>query len=186
MEKLRQNCDESAEFILRFKSGDNESFEEFCRTYRTTIEKAVFGKCKFQDKEDVVQEVFLKIYKSRSSYDPAKAKITTWVCNLARNLAIDIYRKEKGRRKISPKHLQIEEDSVCIDQTKISFSTHFLSQISESDAALLRLKYMEGLTSNEIAIHVGMTKSSVVSRIHLIKTRLQDIYGTDAKTHFMD
>lgn len=185
---MRRNCDETAndEFIERFRNGEIEAFNEFCYKYRAMIERAIYRRCKLQDKDDVVQEVLLRAFNCRKEYDPSKAKITTWICNIANNLAIDIYRHNTRKLK-GHSVVNVSKDPCCpAPREPSTVSIKFLSGISNGDAQILRMKYVDGMTSRAIAEHLGMQKSAVVSKIHQLKVKLRNIHGNDAKSSFID
>ena len=186
MEKLRQNCDEHAQndFLVKFKDGDNDSFKDFYLMYKPMIIKIISSKCKHQDRDDVIQEILIKIYKNRESYDPSKSKMSTWVCNISKNLVIDIYRKENNKKR-KDKNSDVSTETIIDNKDKIDVSTKFMDHLSSKEIDLLMMKYVKNMTSESIAVHLGSTKSSVVANIHSIKEKVKSIYGKNSKNNFI-
>jgi RNA polymerase sigma-70 factor (ECF subfamily) len=95
--------DLDAELMLRVKSGDGESFRVLLEKHRNPVIHFVFRMV--QDRavaEELAQEVFLRVYKSRATYE-ATAKFTTWLFRIATHLALNWLRdgrKERGAQRI--------------------------------------------------------------------------------------
>jgi RNA polymerase sigma-70 factor (ECF subfamily) len=88
-----------ADLAARCLAGDAEAWEQLARTQH----RRIYGICyRFtgsqSDAEDQTQEVFLKMYKNLSSFDPAKGGFTTWLTTLTRNLLVDNYRRSRLER----------------------------------------------------------------------------------------
>lgn len=170
MQKLRQNCDETAEFIQRFKSGDNEAFNKFCITHRYIAKAAVKGKCSPADVDDLVQDALLKAFKHRAKYDPTKSKLSTWLSRIARSLAIDLYRLNKNRR--SSYELSESHPSECAIVSKNDNYARIMSRLSEDEIVLVRLKYVEDMKCEDIASALNMQIGTVKSSIFRIKRKI--------------
>ncbi len=83
------------ELMLRVRRGDAESFGELLRRYRSPL--VSFFARMVRDRalaEDLAQEVFLRVYKSRERYQP-EARFTTWLYRIATNLALNTLRDRK-------------------------------------------------------------------------------------------
>lgn len=87
-----------AEVMLRVKAGDDDAFSYLVQKYRRPIVHFLFRSTRTQAvAEDLAQEVFLRVYRSRQSYE-ASAKFTTWLYRIATNLAINHARDTKHER----------------------------------------------------------------------------------------
>src|SRR5579859_5002663 len=90
--------DLDAELMLRVKSGDGESFRILLEKHRNPVIHFVYRIV--QDRavaEELAQEVFLRVYKSRGNYEPT-AKFTTWLFRIATHLALNWIRDERKER----------------------------------------------------------------------------------------
>lgn len=89
------------ELLGRFRAGDKAAFEEIFRRYRRRI---FFFVLRFlRDKnasEDAVQDLFLRVIRDPSRFQ-ARSRFSTWLHTVARNLCIDMLRKQKYRRAAS-------------------------------------------------------------------------------------
>ena len=87
-----------AEIMLRVKAGDDDAFGYLVQKYRRAMVHFMFRTTRTQAAaEDLAQEVFLRVYRSRQTYE-ASAKFTTWLYRIATNLAINHTRDTKYER----------------------------------------------------------------------------------------
>jgi RNA polymerase sigma-70 factor (ECF subfamily) len=87
-----------AEVMLRVKAGDESAFEYLVQKYRRAMVGFMFRMShNAAAAEDLAQEVFLRVYRSRSGYE-ASAKFTTWLYRIATNLAVNHARDTRHER----------------------------------------------------------------------------------------
>src|SRR5690348_7339447 len=90
--------DYDAELMLRVKDGDGASFGLLLEKHRTSVIHFLYRLVQEQAvAEELAQEVFLRVYRSRSSYEPT-AKFTTWLFRIATHLALNWLRDERHER----------------------------------------------------------------------------------------
>jgi len=88
-----------AMLVRRCLGGDASAWEEIVRTYNRRIYNICYRFAgSGDDAEDLTQEVFIKMYRTLSSYDPSKGAFVTWVTTITRNLLVDHFRKTKQDR----------------------------------------------------------------------------------------
>src|ERR1700716_2384040 len=84
--------------MLRVKTGDESAFAYLVQKYRRPMVGFMFRLCHNPSAaEELAQEVFLRVYRSRSSYEPT-AKFTTWLYRIATNLAVNYARDTRHER----------------------------------------------------------------------------------------
>jgi RNA polymerase sigma-70 factor (ECF subfamily) len=87
-----------AEVMLRAKAGDESAFEYLVQKYRKSMVNFMYRMSHNSAvAEDLAQEVFLRVYRSRESYE-ASAKFTTWLYRIATNLAVNHARDTRHER----------------------------------------------------------------------------------------
>jgi RNA polymerase sigma-70 factor (ECF subfamily) len=87
-----------AEIMLRAKAGDQAAFEYLVQKYRRPMVSFMYRMARNSAvAEDLAQEVFLRVYRSRESYE-ASAKFTTWLYRIATNLAVNHARDTRHER----------------------------------------------------------------------------------------
>src|SRR5438270_3378909 len=97
-----------AEIMLRVKAGDRAAFDYLLQKYRRPMISFMYRMIhNAAAAEDLAQEVFLRVYRSRGTY-AASAKFTTWLYRVATNLAVNYARDTRHERP---------ETSVSLDET---------------------------------------------------------------------
>jgi RNA polymerase sigma-70 factor (ECF subfamily) len=87
-----------ADVMLRVKAGDQEAFEYLVEKYRRPMVNFMYRMAhNSAAAEDLAQEVFLRVYRSREGYE-ATAKFTTWLYRIATNLAMNHVRDTRNER----------------------------------------------------------------------------------------
>ena len=90
------DCD--AELMLRVKEGDGASFGVLLDKYRSPVVHFLFRMIQNQAvAEELAQEVFLRVYRSRGTYEPT-AKFTTWLFRIATHLALNTLRDNRSEK----------------------------------------------------------------------------------------
>ena len=90
--------DPDAEVMLRAKAGDQSAFDFLVQKYRRPMVSFMFRMARnAAAAEDLAQEVFLRVYRSRENYE-ASAKFTTWLYRIATNLAVNHARDTRHER----------------------------------------------------------------------------------------
>lgn len=125
--------------------------------------------------EDVVQEVFVKVWQNADRYDPAKAAVSTWIWRIARNHCIDRNRRTGMRRFLgleSAPELTDEapapEDGLNTRQ-RLTRTQSAIAELPDRQRQALLLKALGGLSTAEIADTMG-TKPGAVEQL-LVRAR---------------
>ena len=91
-------ADSDVEAMLRVKTGDESAFAYLVQKYRRPMVGFMYRLCRNPSTaEELAQEVFLRVYRSRTSYEPS-AKFTTWLYRIATNLAVNHARDTRHER----------------------------------------------------------------------------------------
>lgn len=118
--------------------------------------------------EDLVQEVFIQIWKSAERYDPERASEATFITTIARRRVID-HRRRVGRR---PDVEEIQEDDAGTDDGALEaveladearVAAEALEELRPEQRRVLRLAIVEGLTHTQIAEVTSMPLGTVKS-----------------------
>jgi RNA polymerase sigma-70 factor (ECF subfamily) len=131
--------------------------------------------------EDLLQEVFVKVWKNIDSYDPVKAKLVTWMGNIARNLAIDKIRSKDYKNSIQNQDI---EDYVNIieDNPTSGFNPEhigvkeMLDKLPLEHKELIDMVYFKGYTQAEASEKLGIPLGTVKTRIRTAINNLRSIY----------
>jgi DNA-directed RNA polymerase specialized sigma24 family protein len=104
--------------------------------------------------EEVVQELFMRVWNYADRYESSQGKLSTWVFTLTRNIAIDILRKKQNRT-----HKQLAEQQ--------------MNAIPDTRKAT-RWIYYQGLTQQEVADRHAIPLGTVKSRVRLAMKQLKE------------
>ncbi|MBC7615129.1 MAG: sigma-70 family RNA polymerase sigma factor [Pedobacter sp.] len=122
--------------------------------------------------EDLLQETFVKIWNSASSYDPSKGRLFTWMMNVARNLSIDKLRSKDFKN--SNKNQDIENNVDFIDeQRKVTFNADTLglkelvTKLKPEFKNVLDMVYFKGYTQVEAAEELNLPLGTVKTRVRM-------------------
>jgi RNA polymerase sigma-70 factor, ECF subfamily len=99
-----------AEVMLRVKAGDDSAFDYLVQKYRRPIINFMYRMAHNPGAaEDLAQEVFLRVYRSRASYE-ASAKFTTWLYRIATNLGMNYVRDTRHERPENTMNLDVPDE----------------------------------------------------------------------------
>lgn len=118
--------------------------------------------------EDVLQEVFVRIWQSIGSYDPAKGRLYTWMLNIARHAAIDRLRSKEFNNSAKTTELKehvYEEREGNAGKSEDVGLKRVLNSLPAEARRLLDLSYFQGYTQEEIARMLNIPLGTVKTRI---------------------
>jgi RNA polymerase sigma-70 factor (ECF subfamily) len=130
------------------------------------------------DAEDVVQEVFVKLWDEPGRYDPERGDVGAFLATWVRNRAKDSLRKEgayqRAKERASDRLPDVFEPITRADRTGLE---NALSTLPSEQRTLLEKMYYEGQTQTRIAEDTGLSLGTVKSRIRLGMARLRDSFA---------
>ena len=123
--------------------------------------------------EELVQDVFLKVWRSSRTFDPSRASFSTWLYRVTRSAAIDLYRKRAHKVHPIPdgeSHLLTARDSSAgpqevVDESWLSWRvSRALEALDAPHREVIELAYFGGLSQREISERTGAPLGTVKSR----------------------
>ena len=115
--------DPSTELMLRVRDGDSEAFAELVVMWRDRLVTLFLHHTgDHATAEDLAQEVFLRVYRSRATYQPT-AKFTTWVHTIANNVSSDL--RQRAYRRLErgvPATTSASSSALGLDQLAVAAS----------------------------------------------------------------
>ena len=148
----------------------------FGRVYRLTSSK-LFGIClricgSRQAAEDVLQEVYVTIWKQAGGYDPGRSSPITWLATIARNRSID-WRRARGNQMSDAMPEALPEPS---DPSPLASETILLDEadrhlhrcldgLDQGQRDAIRTAFFDGLTYNELAVRADVPLGTMKSRV---------------------
>ena len=134
-----------------------------------------------EEAEDVLQEVFLQVWRKADDFDETRGRPFTWLVTLARSRGIDRLRSlatreritEAGAKEVSEEIPDAASDTFKSEQRGLVNSA--LAQLPEEQKRPLMLAYFEGLTQSEIATNLGAPLGTVKTRMRSGLTKLREL-----------
>lgn len=126
---------------------------------------------------DVLQEVFVNIWKKIDTYDESKGRLFTWMLNIARNASIDKTRSrhfQQGMRQQPLGDGELAAYSVRQGMDDYGLKK-ILFRLKEEQRMLIDLSYYQGFTHDQIAKALNMPLGTVKTRIRSALTQLRTL-----------
>jgi len=116
--------------------------------------------------EDVLQEVFVRIYQKLHLYDEQKSRLYTWMAQIARNAAIDRHRQQQNRPGLhNQKPLESVHDTVEGANPDTADVRFWVNKLDKPEKEVVVLAYLQGFTQEEIGQLLNTPLGTVKSRI---------------------
>lgn len=137
--------------------------------------------------EEVVQEVFVELWRIAPRFDPAKGAVTSWVATIAHRRAVDRVRSEQSARhrveresaRVERPHDEVAESVVAVDQTQFERRRvrRALDRLTSMQREAVELAYFGGYTYREVAVLLDVPEGTIKTRIRDGMIRLRDELG---------
>ena len=168
--------------IQRAGDGDQAAWETIVRTYwRKVFNVAYRFVGTYEEAEDLTQEIFLKVFRSLSTFDQ-RANFQTWLISVSRNYCIDRYRsgrrdREIFAREVNAADVQAEAPGPSPHarvelQDRVALLREALRGLSPPLRTAVLLRDIHELSYQEIASQLGVAEGTVKSRINRGRSEL--------------
>jgi RNA polymerase sigma-70 factor, ECF subfamily len=123
--------------------------------------------------EELVQDVFLKVWRSSRTFDSSRSSFSTWLYRVTRSAAIDLYRKRASRVRQVPDgapHIAAARDSSAgpqevVDESWLSWRvSRALEALDAPHREVIELAYFGGLSQREVSERTGVPLGTVKTR----------------------
>tara|TARA_R110002124_G_scaffold249135_2_gene414276 strand:+ start:312 stop:803 length:492 start_codon:yes stop_codon:yes gene_type:complete len=156
-------------------SNEKEFFLSSIESNKGIIYKVANSYCRDKDdREDLIQEIILQLWKSFPNFNP-EYKLSTWMYRIALNVAISAYRKATKRKQIllplSEAAIYLVEDKNEMNDDRQLLQT-LIKELKEVDRALILL-FLDGYLYPEIGELLGLSESNVATKLSRIKQLLK-------------
>jgi len=175
---------EEAALLVRIREQDERAIEALYERYSGPLYSLAYqvtGGDRFA--QDVVQEVFVAVWKNAGRFDSARGSLSSWLFALARHKAIDLVRGEANvRRHTADVDLELEEAADDVDQeawrrVRRDAVRAAMAQLPEAQRVAVEMAFFGGLTHVEISEALGIPLGTAKTRIRTALLRLRDILG---------
>ena len=117
--------------------------------------------------EDVLQEVFMQLWRNPGAFDSSRGNMAAWLAVIARNRAIDTLRKRHSETNLADEVVSVEPDMTGDAERGRAMEKvrRALSAMPPVQRDALEMAYFEGLTHTEIAAKTGEPLGTIKTRI---------------------
>ena len=181
--RLAELSDEA--LMLRVKGGDHDAFGELLKRYERQL--IVFFLRQLGDEEgarDLAMDTFLRVYKAAGRYEP-KAKFSTYIYQIARNLFINESKKRSFRKTESLEEISentglqvagegLDPEQVYFTSEQQSMVQEALQQLPEDQRMILILVEYQDLSYERVAQIMGCSMGTVKSRMFRARQKIKE------------
>lgn len=201
-----QKSDPDVRLMLRVKADDAGAFEELVARYQGRLVRLLEHMGPRRDlADDMTQEVFLRVFRARKSYQPG-AKFSTWLFTIAGNVARNAARSSGRRKEISEIDTKMSPsgsqqaalDHVAMDPSSLmparmiegeeraAVVREAIQRLGDRQREALLLNKFEGLSYAEIAEVMGLTTKAVKSLLSRARVNLKELLEPYIETGTLD
>ena len=182
--KLRLSEDKLVEGL---KNMDGSAMSALYRMYSDSLYRVISTIVVIEEvAQDLLQETFIKIWKSFKHYDPGKGRLYTWMARLARNISIDYLRSVNHRNYTVSENL-IESTQQIDKKFQVSYNPELIGVrdmttiLNEDQRRALDLIYFKGYTHVQAAEELNVTVGILRSRLQSSIAELRRTFKTEYK-----
>jgi len=183
-EALAARRAEDAALFVRMRDGDERALEALHGRYAGALYSLARQVTRSErTAQDVVQEVFIAVWRSAERFDPAKGSVSAWLFALARHKAIDAVRREVTVQKRTVEaDLALEEAPDDVDaeawrRIQGERIRDAIDRLPPAQKEAVELAFFAGLTHVEVAERLHIPLGTAKTRIRTALLRLRDILG---------
>ncbi len=180
-----------AELLRRIRAGDRTAVDDLYERFRRPA-FALARRILVDESlaEDVVQEVFLSVWRDPSAYDRARGSLSSWLLSVVHHKAVDAVRREESQRRrqnLAEEDFALDEAGAVRDVEEEAWTRVVADQVrsalqtlSQPQREALTLAYYGGYTQREVAALTGTPLGTVKTRMLVGMRRLKAELGEAA------
>ncbi|HMV07370.1 MAG TPA: sigma-70 family RNA polymerase sigma factor [Cyclobacteriaceae bacterium] len=170
--------------MASLRSKDKRALEYLYDNYSGALYGAIYRIVRKEEvAEEVLQDVFLKIWNRIDNYDPAKGRLFTWMLNLAKNQAIDKTRSKEISRENKTGGIEnyvsdVKTGEFAEQQVDSIGLKEVLTSLPEDQRFVVDHLYLRGYTQAELADEFNIPLGTVKTRLRIAMKQLRLILKT--------
>ncbi|MFG1182076.1 sigma-70 family RNA polymerase sigma factor [Xanthobacter versatilis] len=171
----------SALVVAIARTGDREAFAQLFRHFAPRVKAFLMRSgLSANAAEELAQETLLMVWRKASYFDPARAAASTWIFTIARNLSIDLKRRERHISTVDADTADEEADetsgeTILMGAERDARVRAALAKLSEEQATIVRLSFFQEKPHSQIAQELGIPLGTAKSRVRLALSRLRTL-----------
>src|SRR5262249_8762585 len=159
---------DDATLVARLRAGDQSAMADLYDRYSGVVYGvALRVLANATAAEDVVQEIFLQLWRNPGAFDPDRGRLAPWLAVIARNRAIDPLRKRPPEDDIDelPISTGVDMEGETAQKLAVDKVRGVLAQLPQDQRKALEMAFFEGMTHTEIAGKTGEPLGTIKTRI---------------------
>lgn len=173
---MRNRSNES-NYIERLKKGKEDALNYIIDKYFSVVKGTVLKVLINLNKEELIEEcindIFMSIWQNASKFKGNDEDFKKWLYKISKFKAIDYYRKEIRKKEFAEEKIEYgqtksSEDEFMISEDRKEF-IRLINNLQPVDRDIFIMKFLLGMSSNEIAVKTGLSKSAIDNRIYRSK-----------------
>lgn len=171
---------DEGELVEMLRSQDRKAFNYLYDNYSDALYGVVLKVVRTEETaQDLLQEIFVKIWKNITQYDVGKGRLFTWMLNIARNTSIDYLRVNRPEiQDIESAVYWVEEHQEIYNDLDAKELREIVSQLKPEQQTLIEMVYWGGYTHEETAQRLEMPLGTVKTRVRSALRDLRKYFGT--------
>jgi RNA polymerase sigma-70 factor (ECF subfamily) len=127
------------------------------------------------DAEDITQEVFFRLWQRIQKFDPAVARLSTWLHKIAHNLCIDHFRKQKPDGMLDPDELTggMEPPTELLQRLQTTNIGQAMQELPERQRSAIVMCHYQGLSNREAAVILDVSVDALESLLSRGRRKLR-------------
>lgn len=170
---------DESELVLLLKQRHESAFNYLYEHYSGSLFSVIVSIIPDRDlANDLLQEVFVKIWRQIESYDNTKGRLFTWMLNVARNASIDAIRSKNYQQSQQNRELTenvIHEMGSSETNTDRIGLRKIVYKLKDDYRVLVQLAYFEGYTQDEISKMLKIPLGTVKTRLRSALIQLKEV-----------
>lgn len=173
--------------IAAISAGDTQALEALYDRYSAIVYRLALRILKNQEQaEDVVQEVFWRVWRRSSSFERERGRVAQWLFGVAHNLCIDGLRRQRSRpvsvyedvehpliQQLPDEQVNVADAAWSTEQRRLIVQA--LTQLPQAQRQAIELAYFGGLSHQEIATRLDRPLGTIKTRVRLGLQKLKSL-----------
>ena len=166
----------------RLAAGDDQALTEVFDRFGPAVYGAALRIVGDDAAQDVVQEVFVELWRHPDRYNPAAGALRAYLVMMTRHRAVDLVRSELRRVARQKRHSRlapaqrlgsVSDEVIAADAA--SAVREAVRMLPDGQRQVVELSYFQGLSYREVAVAAGISEGTAKSRIRLALAKLQSV-----------
>jgi RNA polymerase sigma-70 factor, ECF subfamily len=155
------------------KLNTKKDLEELFKNLNEAVFRYIYIRCGYNRElaEDLTQDVFIKAWEKRTTFNPKKSSLKNWIYSIARNHIIDFYRSRQLNSNNNIDSYASRDDVITSTENNLMVNKviECLEQLQENEKEILVLRYIQDLDINDVSKIIN--KNYIATKVMLFRAK---------------